>query len=98
MSVKIMSAMPRAEHNGLAGMEDRIESQEGELIALVVMVEVAELGRIVASDEPTVKLRMAEVELVDKDGAMKLLRAGRKERTGHEELDFDALEDGGDDE
>ena len=98
MSVKIMSAMPRAEHNGLSGQEDRIESQEGELIALVVMVEVAELGRIVASDEPTVKLRMAEVELVEKDGAMKLLRAGRKERTGHEELDFDALEDGGDDE
>lgn len=98
MSVKMMSAMPKADHNGLSGQEDRIESHEGELIALVVMVEVAELGRIVASDEPTVKLRMAEVELVDKDGAMKLLRAGRKERTGHEELDFDALEDGGDDE
>ena len=93
-----MAAMPAADHNGLKGQEDRIESQEGELIALVVMVEVAELGRIVASDEPTVKLRMAEVELVEKEAAVKLLRAGRKERTGHEELDFDALEDGGDDE
>ena len=55
-------------------------------------------SKIVASDEPTVKLRMAEVELVEKEAAVKLLRAGRKERTGHEELDFDALKDGGDDE
>ena len=41
------------------------------------------------------------IDAADRDErikAIKLLRAGRKERTGHEELDFDALEDGGDDE
>lgn len=92
MSVKIQAAMPKADHNGLAGQEDRIEQHEGELIALVVLVEVAELGRVVATDEQTVKLRMAEVEIVDKESAMKLLRAGRKDRTGHEELDL-GLED-----
>lgn len=94
MSVKMMSAMPKAEHNGLNGQEEKIKACEGELIALVVMVEVAELGRVVATDEPTVKLQMAEVEVVEKEAAVKLLRAGRKERTGHEELDFDALEGG----
>lgn len=97
MSVKIMGAMPKAEHNGLAGMEERIEQAQGELIPLVVMCEVAEIGRVIATDEPTVKLRMAEVEMVEKEAALKLLRAGRKDRTGHEELDFDQIEDGSDD-
>lgn len=97
MSVKIMGAMPKADHNGLAGMEERIERAQGELIPIVVMCEVAEIGRVIATDEPTVKLRMAEVEIVAKEDALKLLRAGRKERTGHEELDFDQLEGRSDD-
>ena len=53
-----------------------------------------------ASDEPTVKLRMAEVEIVDEDAARKLIRAGRKDRTGSEELDgvdFDGEGEGDDD-
>ena len=97
MSVKIMGAMPKADHNGLSGMEERIEHMQGELIPIVVMCEVAEIGRVIATDEPTVKLRMAEVEIVAKEDALKLLRAGRKERTGHEELDFDQLEGRSDD-
>lgn len=97
MSVKITSAMPKADHNGLAGQEERIEGMEGKLVPLVVMVEVAEIGRIVATDEPKVLLRMAEVEIVDRDKAQEILRAARKERTGVEELDFAQIDDEGDD-
>lgn len=96
MSVKIAAAMPKADHNGLAGMEDRIEGMEGELVSLVVLCEVAEIGRVVATDEAVVKLRMAEVEIVDRDQAEEILRAARKARTGVEELDFSVVE-GGDD-
>ena len=92
MSVKMQAAMPKADHNGLAGQEAHIEQLQGELIPLVVMVEVAEIGRVIATDEPTVKLRMAEVEIVDREQALALLRAGRKDRTGHEELDFGDVE------
>lgn len=87
MSVKIKAAMPKANHNGLAGQEDRIERHENELIPLVVLCEVAELGRVVSTDEPFASLRMVEVEIVDGDAARDLLRAGRKDRTGSEELD-----------
>lgn len=98
MSVKMAAAMPKADHNGLKGMEERIERIEGELVPLVVMCEVAEIGRVVATDEPVIKLRMAEVEIVDREQAEVILRAARKERTGVEELDFDGLEGGaGDD-
>lgn len=97
MSVKIAAAMPKADHNGLSGMEDRIEGMEGELVPLVVMVEVAEIGRVVATDEPLIKLRMAEVEIVERAAAVELMRAARKDRTGVEELDFESLEGGADD-
>lgn len=92
MSVKMTSAMPKADHNGLAGQEERIERLEGELVPLVVMCEVAEIGRVVATDEATIKLRMAEVEIVDREKAEEILRAARKARTGVEELDFSGFE------
>lgn len=95
MSVKIAAAMPKADHNGLKGQEERIEAHAGQLIPLVVMCEVAELGRVLSSDEPTVKLTMAEVEIVSGEEAMSLLRAARKDRTGLEELDIEGLEDEG---
>lgn len=94
MSVKMMSAMPKADHNGLKGAEEKIERHEGELIPLVVLCEVEELGRVVSTDEPTVKLRIAEVEIVDREKATEILRAARKDRTGVEELDLDGLESG----
>lgn len=99
MSVKIAAAMPKANHNGLTGQEERIEAREGDLIPLVVLCEVAEVGRIVSTDEPVIKLRISEVEIVDSEQARQLLRIGRKDRTGSEELDgvdFDGEE--GDDE
>lgn len=95
MSVKIMGGMPKADHNGLAGQEDRIEQHKGELIPLVVLCEVEELGRVLSTDEPVVKLRMAEVEIVEEAQAVALLRAGRRNRTGHDELDLEGLEDAG---
>lgn len=88
MSVKMMAAMPKADHNGLAGQEELLEEQSTRLIPLVVMCEVAEIGSIVATDEPTIKLRMAEVEVVDYEQAQELLRVSRKNRTGVAELDF----------
>lgn len=94
MSVKIMAAMPKANHNGLSGQEDHLETRSDHLIPLVVMVEVAEIGRVISTDEPTIKLRIAELEIVDEAGAQALLRAGRKERTGSEELDFSEIEGG----
>lgn len=97
MAVKIAAAMPKADHNGLAGREDYIVRHEGELVALVVFCEVSEVGRVVSTDEPIVKLRMSEVEIIDREEAVDLLRDARKERTGVEELDFDGL-GGGDNE
>lgn len=86
------AAMPKADHNGLAGQEERLERLEGELVPLVVMCEVAEIGRVIATDEATIKLRMAEVEIVDREKAEEILRAARKIRTGVEELDFSGFD------
>lgn len=36
---------------------------------------------------------MAEIEVVDHDAATDLIRAGRKQRTGNEELDLDGLDE-----
>lgn len=97
MSVKIAAAMPKGNSNGLKGQEDRLEGRADHLVPLVVLVEVAEIGRVLSTDEPTVKLRMAEVEIVDDEEARKLLRAGRKDRTGSEELDGVGFDGEGDD-
>lgn len=98
MSVKIAAAMPKGNSNGLKGQEDRLEGRAEHLVPLVVLVEVAEVGRVLSTDEPTVKLRMAEVEIVDEDAARKLIREGRKARTGSEELDGVDFDGEGDDE
>lgn len=98
MSVKLKAAMPKGEHNGLKGQEERVEALEGSLVAIVVMAEISELGRIVSTDEAKVILEVAEIEIVDRERAADLLREGRKARTGVEELDFDGLEDGDGDE
>lgn len=87
MSVKMAAAMPKANHNGLTGQEERLEARADHLIPLVVLAEVSEVGRVLSTDEPTVKLRISEIEIVDEEEARKLLRAGRKIRTGSEELD-----------
>lgn len=92
MSVKIAAAMPKADHNGLAGQEEVFERNEGSLVTLVIVCEVAELGRVISTDEPIVKLRIAEVEIVDREAGTELLRNARKNRTGVEELDFSGME------
>lgn len=98
MSVKLMGGMPKGEHNGLAGQEERIEDSEGTLIPLVILADISLLGRHPSTDEAVVQLKIAEVEIADREKVNEILRAARKDRTGAEELDFDGLEGGGDDE
>lgn len=95
MSVKISAAFPKGEHNGLAGQEARLESIGTDLVPVVMLCEVSEIGRVLATDEETVKLRIAEIEIVGGDTARELLRAARKDRTGVAELDFDGLDGAG---
>ena len=97
MSTKIMGAMPKGEHNGLADAAEKIREHSGDLVYLVVVAEVAKVGEVVSSGEATAELRMVDVEIAGEESVRALLRESRKNRTGSEELDLSAL-DGDDDE
>ena len=97
MSTKIMGAMPKGEHNGLADAAEKIREHSGDLVYLVVVAEVAKVGEVVSSGEATAELRMVDVEVAGEEAVRALLRESRKNRTGSEELDLSAL-DGDDDE
>ena len=92
MSVKLLGGLPKGEHNGLKGIEESLQEHSDELVPLVLLCSVVEAGEVIATGELTAKLAIAEIERVDGDKARELLRAGRKARTGHEELDLEGLE------
>lgn len=96
MSVKLLTGLPKADRNGFAGQEERIEDLEGKLVPIVILAEVREVGRVVSTDEPKVILGIGELEIVDEEAALKLIREGRKNRTGAEELDIEGIEVGAD--
>ena len=91
-----MGAMPKGEHNALADAAEKIAERSADLVYLVVVAEVAEIGEVVSTNEATAKLRMVDVEIAGEEAVKSLLRESRKDRTGSEELDLSALDGDGD--